>query len=59
MKTIFENLMTLNKECALSNGAMVISFVPKLMLTELLMHFGDCIFLDNYKCDYGCSYLGF
>lgn len=32
-------------ENLLSYGAVVLSFELKLMLTESLMHFGDCTFL--------------
>lgn len=33
------------KESTLSYGAVVIQFELKLMLSKLLMHFGDCTFL--------------
>lgn len=33
------------KEGTLSYGAVVIQFELKLMLSKLLMHFGDCTFL--------------
>lgn len=45
MDTISENsIIAPNKEGTLSYDTVVIQFELKLMLTELLMHFGDCTF---------------